>query len=342
MAARQFGYISTVTDHARKLRVRSCPSLVIFGLGLALALPVWAETPLRVMSFNLWGAGANQGLSIDQTVAVLRAADADIIGVQETRAEGDDCLPEDCPGIGGGRAAALAAALGYHHYVQARPNAANWFNAVLSRYPIRAAMPNDLGVVIDADGIVVHAFNIHATDFPYQPYQLLEIPYGSAPFLDSAGQAIAAAREARAEALELLLEDVAALDGAAVELVFGDFNEPSHRDWTARAAQAGRHPMVVAWPFTKALERAGFTDALRNVHPDEVAKPAFTWTPTTAPDDPADHHDRIDYVFVRGVRMEIESARIVGEQSPAADLVITPWPSDHRAVLVDLVLIDDN
>lgn len=295
-----------------------------------------AETRLSVMTFNMWGAGANQGLPIDQTVAVLRAADADIYGLQETRGEGEACLPDDCPGSGTGRGPALAAALGYQHYVQARPNEANWFNTILSRFPIVEALPNDLGVVIDAAGLRVHVFNIHADDFPYQPYQLLGIPYGEAPFLRTAEQAVAAAHAARDGALALLRADIRAAGAADLEVIMGDFNEPSHRDWTERAVAAGRHPLTVDWPFTLALEGDGFVDALRAAHPDEMSKPAFTWTPITRPDDPADHHDRIDYVFVRGSGVVVEEAAIVGEKTPEADLVVTPWPSDHRAVRVRL------
>lgn len=33
------------------------------------------------MTFNVWGGGANEGKSIDETVAAIVAADADIIGV---------------------------------------------------------------------------------------------------------------------------------------------------------------------------------------------------------------------------------------------------------------------
>jgi hypothetical protein len=29
----------------------------------------------------------------------------------------------------------------------------------------------------------------------------------------------------------------------------------------------------------------------------------------------------------------VEQARIFGEQTPEADVVVTPWPSDHRAVV---------
>ena len=289
-------------------------------------------TTLRVMTFNIWGGGANEGKPVDGTVAVIEAAGADIIGVQETRLESDPCTAESCPATGPSAAAAIAEALGFYYYDQTQLNAALWANAVISRYPIGAATAHDLGVAIDVEGRRVYAFNIHLTDFPYQPYQLLGIEYGDAPFLHTEAEAIEAARAARGPALELLFEDLAAANGAAASFVFGDFNEPSHHDWVDEAVAAGLQPLRVRYPSALSVEEHGFSDALRAVHPDVVAKPAFTWTPTTEPSDPTDHHDRIDFVFARGPKLVVHDAAIVGEKNPEADIVVTPWPSDHRAV----------
>jgi hypothetical protein len=233
----------------------------------------------------------------------------------------------------------LAAALGLHVHEQSGPEEVVWACAILSRLPIVATSPNGLGAIVEVDGRRLGVFNIHPTDYPYQPYQLLDIPYGEAPFLDTAEEAVAAATATRAETLRLLREDLAWAAATEAQVIFGDFNEPSHRDWSERAAAAGRHPLAVQWPLVRALEADGFVDALRSVHPDEIAKPAYTWTPTTRPDDPADHHDRIDFVLVRGAALTVEAAGVVGEQAPEADLVVTPWPSDHRAVRV-VVRID--
>ena len=41
---------------------------------------------------------------------------------------------------------------------------------------------------------LTHAHLMHA---PYQPYQLLNIPYADAPFIKTAGEAVAEARKAR-------------------------------------------------------------------------------------------------------------------------------------------------
>jgi exodeoxyribonuclease-3 len=62
-----------------------------------------------------------------------------------------------------------------------------------------------------------------------------------------------------------------------------------------------------------------------------VAHPGLTWTPTTRRDDPKDHHDRIDFLLVRGLRPV--AVQIVGEDRTNADLVVAPYPTDHRGVV---------
>ncbi|MGE3832583.1 MAG: endonuclease/exonuclease/phosphatase family protein [Parvibaculaceae bacterium] len=306
---------------------------------LSLALPfiaagtAMAETQLTIMSFNIWGAGANAGKPVDETVAAIRAAKADIIGIQETRAEPADCSAEVCPATGESRARAIADALGFHVYEQTAQNEALWSNAILSRYPIGKATANDLGVPITVDGRTVYAFNIHLDDAPYQPYQLTGIEYGPYPFLKTEAEAVAAAEATRGPGLKLLFEDLPAADNADAAFIFGDFNEPSFRDWTAEAAKAGNHPIAVAFPTTKAIEAHGFLDTFRTIFPDPVAKTAFTWTPTSDPKSKEDHHDRIDFAFARGGTLKIISAGIVGEKAPEADIVSVPWPSDHRATM---------
>jgi exodeoxyribonuclease-3 len=259
----------------------------------------FADTVLTVMSFNIYGGGANEDKPVDETVAVIQAVGADIIGVQETRLEGDPCTADDCPPMGDSVAKAIADALGFHYYDQTQTNEALWANAIISRYPIGAATANDLGVAIDVEGQTVYAFNIHLDDSPYQPYQLLSIEYGDAPFITTEAEAVRFAQETRGPALKLLME---------------------------------HQPVAVRYPTTLAIEEQGFVDAFRAAFSDEVAKPGYTWTPTTDPSDPEDHHDRIDFVFARAPNLVVEKAGIVGEKAPEADIVVTPWPSDHRAV----------
>lgn len=304
---------------------------------LALVLSIFisaarAETELTVMSFNVWGGGANEKKPIDETVAVIKAVNADIIGIQETRLEAEPCTAESCPPAGESVAAKLATALGYHVYDQTATNDALWANAILSRFPITGkAAKNDTGVSIDVNGRKVNVFNIHLDDAPYQPYQLLNIEYGPFPYLKTADEAIKAANETRGPALKLLFDDMAELGDADASFVFGDFNEPSHRDWTEKTVEAGMHPIAVTYPTVKAIEDKGFVDPFRVIFPDPATKPGFTWTPTSDPKATDDHHDRIDFALAKAKDLKVIAAGIVGEKTPEADIIVTPWPSDHRA-----------
>jgi endonuclease/exonuclease/phosphatase family metal-dependent hydrolase len=305
------------------------------GILALCAAPAGAET-LRVMSFNIWGGGANEAKGIEETVAAIRAARADVVGLQETRVEPDPCTATDCAATGESVAPAIAAALGWHAHDQVAENGALWANAVISRHPILQTSPNDLGVALDVSGRTVWLYNIHFDDEPYQPYQLLGIEYGPAPFITTEAEAVRFATETRGPALDLLLSDMAAADGAAAVIVTGDFNEPSVHDWTPAVVASGAKPVAVAWPTTGRLVAEGFVDAYRAVHSDPVAKPAYTWTPRYDEAAEDDEPDRIDFVLVRGEGVRVTDAAIVGEDGPRSDIAVMPWPSDHRAVVAEI------
>jgi exodeoxyribonuclease-3 len=298
------------------------------------------EQTVRVMSFNAWGAGSNQGLGPEATIKAIRDAGADIVLLQEVRAEASECTTADCPAAGPSLASEIAAGLGYEFYEPPPDDLLNWANATLSRFPIVSTVSGGLGAMLDVGGLAFAVFNIHLTDFPYQPYQASGIPYGEAPFLDRPAALAQAAWQARGDAVNDLEAQLAFAGDAAVTVIGGDFNEPSHRDWTPEAVEAGRQPVAVAFPTVLALERLGFVDAYRAARPDEIADPGFTWTPTAALDDPGEHHDRIDYLLLRGEDAEIRGAWVVGESAENADIVVQPWTSDHRAVVVEIAVPD--
>jgi len=305
-------------------------ALLAFSGGTAHASEV------TVATFNIWGAGTATGRPFADVVAALKAMDADVFAIQEVRAESPECTVESCPPAGPGVAGDLAEALGYHLFEQPASNNALWANAILSRYEIVSALPENLGVLIDVDGWRVAVLNVHLPDYPYQPYQLVGIEYGGAPMLHDEASAIDAALQARGPEVDFLLNVVGQLPETALVVICGDFNEPSHLDWTDRAASAGRHPMKVRFPASAALSRAGFVDGYREFRRDEIAFPGFTWAPLADVDDDNEHHDRIDFIYVKGADARVLSAAVAGESAATSDIVVEPWPSDHRAVLVRL------
>lgn len=283
---------------------------------------------VRVMSFNLWQGGDAGKQPLDQTVALIKKSRADAVGLQETAGLAPEGRPRP------DRAAELAKRLGWHYLDQGSGT------GIISRYKIAAATSKKWGARVELlSGRGFYFFNAHLAASPYQPYQLLRIPYGDAPFLKTEAEAIRAAHDARGGQIDRMLTEVKAVvpEGLPVVLT-GDFNEPSHLDWTTAAAKANQCPLAVRWPSTQAVEAVGLRDAYRSIHPDPVKRRGLTWTPTTKSDDPKDRHDRIDFVFVGGAKVKVRSAEIVGEDQQFADIVVTPYPSDHRAVVVEIGL----
>ena len=297
-------------------------ALALFAASILLAGASAGES-IRVMSFNIWVGGEAGKQPLEQTMQVIRASNADIIGLQETG--GHERENKARPDNG----KKLAEMMGWNYFDQGERT------GVLTRFAIITNTPNKWGVLVRvAEGIEVWMFNAHLMHAPYQPYQLLNIPYANAPFIKTAEQAVSEARKARGGQVERMLAELKpALASGKPVFLTGDFNEPSHQDWTQRAVAAGKCPLAVEYPTTLAVTAAGMKDAFRNLFPDEVAHFRTTWTPITSPDDPKDRHDRIDFVFYGGRGVAVKNCEIVGEDPKFADIVVRPYPSDHRGVV---------
>lgn len=275
-------------------------------------------TSIRVMTYNVCRGGTYQGQPLSQSVKMIQMAKADIVGLQE--------IGKNVP--------KLAKLLGWNHS-----------GPFLTRYEIIEEIkgisrrPSDGMKVRLPSGQEAYVFNNHLPHPPYQPYQLLGLTSGYRvyPKINTEAEAIAGAKKTRARFITRLFNQIRALpDQEAPVFVVGDFNEPSHLDWTEAAAKAGRHPMKVEFPTSLMMAKAGFTDSYRTVHPDEMKNPGFTWTPLKKADDPTIHHDRIDYVYFKGKGLKVTDAKVIGENKENADIVVTPYPSDHRSVVATI------
>ena len=276
------------------------------------------EHQFCLMSFNILYGGTHLGQSLEQTAAVIRLAQADIVVVCEQW----------------GNAEPLADLLGFTcHIVVAPPY---WKSvAVLSRYPITETFANGVRLEMDLQQSVC-VFGVHLTSTPYQPYRVRDKAYTEIEeILDEA-------RETREQELVVVLSEIRPLIEAGERvLLCGDFNEPSHLDWTLASAREGHHfGLEMPWPCSKRVTESGMEDAYRVVFPDVCRHPGYTWTSVPglgvggserAEDEV---HDRIDFIYYAGLGLEPRAASIVGENSRNADLVVSPFPSDHRAVAV--------
>jgi endonuclease/exonuclease/phosphatase family metal-dependent hydrolase len=301
--------------------------LVLF---LASSFPGQAqESTLRVMSYNIHRGGVvhlKQPLS--QTAKVIQAAKADIVGVQESRSPIGDTLE------------GLAKLLGWNH---------DEGSCIVTRYEIvehfKGGKDYKGGIKVKlASDKHAYIFNLHLPSHPYQPYQLLGIRpkwhkhTNNITFIKTEAETIEWAKKARGAEIGKLFRQVKSIPDKKVPIfVVGDFNEPSHLDWTEAAAKAGRHPIKVAYPTSTEMAKAGFTDSYRTIYSDEMRNPGITWSPAYKVGDPRTHHDRIDFVYFKGKGLEIRDVKILGENEKNADIVVTPYPSDHRAVVASLI-----
>ena len=127
-------------------------------------------------------------------------------------------------------------------------------------------------------------------------------------------------------------------------LVGGDWNSPSHLDWTAATSKVFSHRRALPLPVSSLIHQKGLVDTFRFVHPDPVAVAGNTWSPllekreTGEPDPP----ERIDRLYLKnpakGPRLKPVRAHTLPKDWAEARLPreTSPFPSDHAAVVIDL------
>jgi endonuclease/exonuclease/phosphatase family metal-dependent hydrolase len=279
-----------------------------------LSRPDEASIRLGVMVFNIEEGG--EGVDLAKVVEAIRVADPDIVALQEAETN----------------AGRIATALGWDF--------ASDRSQVISRHPI--VEPADgLGIYVLVEvrpGEVVAVASVHPPAEPYGPELTLR---GG-----TTDEVIALERRIRLPAIQAHLDVLPGRAAAGVPVfLLGDFNAPSHLDWTDRTV--GSRPQITSpidWPMSRAIEAAGFRDAWRDIHPDPRAEPGLTWWADRPPTGryqpgPETPNDRIDLIYATGPAAT-RGCLIVGEVGgPDVAISIEPWPSDHRAVVASFDVV---
>lgn len=262
---------------------------------------------LRVMTFNIEWGGTK--ICFDNVVEAIRLSDADLVGIQEAE----------------GNLQRLADDLGWYSDLR---------NYAISKYPL-IDPPGARGqyVYVEvAPGKIVALANVHLPSDPYGPSQLQDGV--------SLDEVLKLERVTRLPEIAPYLEVLSSLFERQIPVFLtGDFNAPAHTDWTP--SMVGSRLFLdhsVAWPVSQAVSATGFVDSWRAVHPDPLTEPGLTWWAGRPPldlytPDESDAQDRIDFVWFAGPAKALLS-ELVGEAG-VADVTfnVTPWPSDHRAVV---------
>ncbi|MFC4009090.1 endonuclease/exonuclease/phosphatase family protein [Nonomuraea purpurea] len=282
---------------------------------------------LKTMSFNLWHSGSQVDGGREKELRFLLQSDVDVVGLQETNAVSTRELAES---------------LGWDYH-QAGTDL-----GVISRYPIverkahvdsgPLSVATKVRVRLDERREVV-VWNVHLGYNPYGPYDAC---FGKLTQEELLAKEERSGRTPQIKAvLQEMRPDLAAARRTPV-LLTGDFNAPSHLDWTKATSRCGY--TTVPWPTSVLPTQAGLRDSYRVAHPNPVTSPGITWSPIYPVFtggygyDPhkgePEPQDRIDFVYYAGP-LHVTDSKALVEGTPTAvpNHRGNAWSSDHAAVL---------
>ncbi|KHN81310.1 Uncharacterized protein F14F9.5 [Toxocara canis] len=289
------------------------------------------------MTFNIWQSGINVENGLVKIAKHISHVYPDIVALQEV--ESPSVIRQ------------LVELLGPRWHGITDDNASYPDTGILTRHLII----ND-SVRITSRGIgarillpvfnrTVHIYSLHLDYRSYGPYA------ANNKLVSYATQIMAGERNidgnGRFENMrEFILDDGfrKALEKSDYEplIVCGDFNAPSHLDWTEETKHI-HGGWAFEWPATKMLqEEAMMTDSFRKLHPNPLLKPGNTWSTVekttssgwswTIPEP----QDRIDFIFYKSPLLEpVYSYTYEGRDVvwPKPYHWHNDYPSDHFAVV---------
>lgn len=341
------------------MSMKSVAKKWLLGAAVVVAESVMASEQISVLQLNIWQEGTVVAGGFEAIVDEIARLQPDFVTLSEVRNYRDTRFCD--------RITAALAAKGLEYYSFYSED-----SGLLSRYEITDSatvfpLRNDHGSVyrLDAEvkGRKVRVFTGHLdylndTYYEVRGYDGNNWRRMEAPLTDVATIMERNALSMRDEAVRSVIADSReAMEEGALVFFGGDFNEPSHLDWTeATRDMADHNGVVIDWPVTRMLHDAGFRDAYRALYPDPVTHPGYTypadnadvavgrltWAPL------ADERERIDYVFYyprEGLRVVeasitgpkgciVRSERVADAGSDNHILPLGAWPSDHKGVFV--------
>lgn len=284
---------------------------------------------LKVLSFNLWHGLGQINYGHRKGIEAIILSGADIIGTQET--------VDNVSGTNAYQAQVIADALGWHYSPAGSGN-----SGIISRYPIvsqfTAGIANGIRAKLTSSPVKeVIFYNCHLDYLYYGPYKAQEPNSNAQKVLTEEKKS--QRDEQIAAIISAMTSDLNNAENVPVFLT-GDFNAPSHLDWTSATSATHGGVGYVAWPTSLACVNAGLLDSYRMIHPDPFTDPANTWSPLFIGGGEA--QDRIDFIYYKGSDLTPTASEVfttaVETTLGAWGSSITPalnntWPSDHAAVL---------
>lgn len=305
-----------VADTSTGQAANATLTITVFGAGSENVVQ------LQLMTYNTWHTWGSVNNGFQKGIESIVRSNADILGLQESSTA---------------QAQQIAQALGWYY-----SNNAQGSTQIVSRYPIvessqtgKAAKARIRLSSNPLKEIVV--YNVHIDYQYYGPYAAQRAGATASSIL---------AEENRSLRLPQIQSVISAMNSdlgnANVRPVFltGDFNVPSHLDWTNSTASSHYNVGYVPWPTSIAVANGGLTDSFRVVYPNPVSVPGNTWSSIHKGSEP---QDRIDRIYFKSTRARVISANVfttpievtIGPWgSSTTPILNNTWPSDHAAVIV--------
>ena len=255
---------------------------------------------------------------------------ADIVGLQE---------------INPYKARRIAKSLNYNVCTQ------SGLRAIMTKHEIIAKSDKKEGLLIKLKGgKKIWIFNLHLPPAPYGPYEINQIGgiFGSNFYDKNSQQDIDAMiknhlenRTNQVEFVRFKKAVIKAEKSGFPIFVTGDFNEPSHLDWTKAAVDADLHAAVVNWPTSVEMYNLGFKDSWRTFYTNEVKNHGNSWSPHPNYQKNRDKDnniinepfDRIDFIYYKNGVKVTDSALIGPKNDKLSRYKIEGFSSDHRSLL---------
>ena len=257
---------------------------------------------LKFLTWNIWHGGREHGneVGVQRVIDVIRNLNPDIICMIETYGSGPK----------------IADAFGYHFYLRSSNL------SIMSKYPfgdfIDVFQPfNCGGIYVNmGDDRMVAVVNTWLHYLPDYRQSMLEDQIPAEEIFINEGET------RYAEIVEILddLEPVLKNTNKIPLIMAGDFNTPSHLDFT-RQMEETHWGYIIEWPVTKEIEEHGLMDSFREIHPD----PGSNYGGTQPSHIFDTFHYRIDYIFYRGKALKPVDSRVISGHP-------VKFPSDHDAV----------
>ena len=298
---------------------------------------------LRVMVWNALHGANDVTNGAEKALKIIRETKPDVVLLQESYD-----INDERPKLGEW----LASELGWNQYQGESTHLCVLTPLELETTFFHHAWHGVGAKIRDAQGREFLAWSIWIDYQAYITYALRENPaIADEELLDL--ERIGSNRLNQANAIIKHLRDSGQLEADIPLLVGGDWNCPSHLDWTVDTTRVYKRRRALPLPVSLAMASAGFTDTFRELYPNPVQHPGITWSPMfrfkgEGEEQEDQCFDRIDRLYLKnpaspkdGLTLSPTSARVlplVWEDENMAT-IDREFPSDHGAVVIDLAWV---